>query len=325
MKKFKIHLDPGHYGSSYNQSPVNKNYKESEFAWIFTNYLKSELELRQMIVTLSRKTQEANPSLYDRGYGAKGSDLFLSLHSNAAGAESVDYPLAVCMLDDKKYQFDEVSRELGGRLATIIAQTMGTKQCGKVMTKVSDSDRDRNGIKDDEYYGVLHGAKMAGVPGIILEHSFHTNKKAANWLTVSENLRKLAKAEAEVIVNYLNEKYGNTCNNSEQTVNTSIVETNKKVIYRVRKSWEDTKSQLGAFASLENAKKICSNGYKVYNEKGQVVYPIDSNKNEKKTNEEIAKEVIQGKWSSGNQRKTRLTNAGYDYNAIQKIVNQLLK
>ena len=324
MRKFKIHLDPGHYGSSYNQSPVNKNYKESEFAWIFTNYLKSELELRQMIVTLSRKTQEANPSLYDRGYGAKGSDLFLSLHSNAAGAESVDYPLAVCMLDDKKYQFDEVSRELGGRLATIIAQTMGTKQCGKVMTKASDSDRDRNGIKDDEYYGVLHGAKMAGVPGIILEHSFHTNKKAANWLTVSENLRKLAKAEAEVIVNYLNEKYRDTCN-SEQTVNTSIVETNKKVIYRVRKSWEDTKSQLGAFTSLENAKKICSNGYKVYNEKGQAVYPIDSNKNEKKTNEEIAKEVIQGKWGSGNQRKTRLTNAGYDYNAIQKIVNQLLK
>ena len=45
----------------------------------------------------------------------------------------------------------------------------------------------------------------------------------------------------------------------------------------------------------------------------------------KKTNTEIAKEVILGKWGNGTARKTKLTKAGYDYNAIQKIVNQLLK
>lgn len=45
----------------------------------------------------------------------------------------------------------------------------------------------------------------------------------------------------------------------------------------------------------------------------------------KKTNEEIAKEVIQGKWGNGNDRKNRLTNAGYDYRTIQNIVNQMLK
>lgn len=323
MRKFKIHLDPGHYGSSYNQSPVNKNYKESKFAWIFTNYLKSELELRQMIVTLSRKTQEANPSLYDRGYGAKGSDLFLSLHSNAAAAESVDYPLAVCMLDDKKYQFDEVSRELGEKLATAIAQEMGTKQPGRIMTKISDSDRDKNGIKDDEYYGVLHGAKMAGVPGIILEHSFHTNKRAVDWLTVDENLKKLAKKEAEVIANFLNEKYGNIADKNNNGNSSSVVEdSNKIIIYRVRKSWTDAKSQLGAFTSLDNAKKVCKDGYKVYDSKGQEVYSANVSK---KSNEEIAKEVIQGKWGSGEQRKIKLTNAGYDYSTIQKIVNQMLK
>lgn len=42
----------------------------------------------------------------------------------------------------------------------------------------------------------------------------------------------------------------------------------------------------------------------------------------KKSNEEIANEVIQGKWGNGNARKTALTNAGYDYNAVQNIVNQ---
>lgn len=45
----------------------------------------------------------------------------------------------------------------------------------------------------------------------------------------------------------------------------------------------------------------------------------------KKSNETIAKEVIQGKWGNGAVRKKKLKKAGYDYNAIQKIVNKLLK
>jgi hypothetical protein len=44
----------------------------------------------------------------------------------------------------------------------------------------------------------------------------------------------------------------------------------------------------------------------------------------KKSNEEIANEVIAGKWGNGDARKTALTNAGYDYNAIQSIVNEKL-
>lgn len=43
---------------------------------------------------------------------------------------------------------------------------------------------------------------------------------------------------------------------------------------------------------------------------------------EKKSNEEIAKEVINGLWGNGTERKDKLTNAGYDYDAIQAIVNK---
>lgn len=43
-----------------------------------------------------------------------------------------------------------------------------------------------------------------------------------------------------------------------------------------------------------------------------------------KTNNDIAKEVINGLWGNGSERKTKLTNAGYDYDTIQKIVNSLL-
>lgn len=37
-----------------------------------------------------------------------------------------------------------------------------------------------------------------------------------------------------------------------------------------------------------------------------------------------ALEVISGKWGNGNDRKTALTRAGYDYNAIQNRVNELI-
>lgn len=42
----------------------------------------------------------------------------------------------------------------------------------------------------------------------------------------------------------------------------------------------------------------------------------------KKSNEEIADEVIAGKWGNGQDRVNRLTAAGYDYNVIQDIVNR---
>ena len=42
----------------------------------------------------------------------------------------------------------------------------------------------------------------------------------------------------------------------------------------------------------------------------------------KKTNEEIADEVIAGQWGNGDERRNKLEAAGYDYESIQKIVNQ---
>lgn len=43
-----------------------------------------------------------------------------------------------------------------------------------------------------------------------------------------------------------------------------------------------------------------------------------------KSIEELAIEVINGQWGNGNDRKSSLQNAGYDYNAVQNRVNELL-
>ena len=48
-------------------------------------------------------------------------------------------------------------------------------------------------------------------------------------------------------------------------------------------------------------------------------------KSNKKSNTQIAKEVKAGKWGNGATRKKKLKAAGYNYAAIQKIVNKICK
>ena len=44
-----------------------------------------------------------------------------------------------------------------------------------------------------------------------------------------------------------------------------------------------------------------------------------------KTVDELAREVIRGLWGNDTERKNRLTEAGYDYRAVQRRVNELLR
>lgn len=112
------------------------------------------------------------------------------------------------------------------------------------------------------------------------------------------------------------------------TTATTTTTTASGTLYRVRKSWADKKSQLGAYRSLENAKKMAdkNSGYYVFDENGNTVYPTSSSTStttSTKSIDEIAKEVIAGKWGNGSDRKNRLTAAGYDYSTVQAKVNEL--
>lgn len=107
---------------------------------------------------------------------------------------------------------------------------------------------------------------------------------------------------------------------------TTTSEAPTTTLYRVRKIWSDSKTQKGAFKVLSNAKKCADDnaGYSVFDEKGTLVY-TGKNTVAKKTVTELAKEVIAGKWGNGQDRKNRLTAAGYEYTAVQNKVNELLK
>ncbi len=181
----KICLDAGHYGK-YNRSPANKAYYESEMNWKLHNLLKKYLEQYGFEVIQTRSNQAVDMALTTRGKKGKGCKLLLSIHSNAVSGgvnESVDYPVVYKPLNGS-------GNEIAEKLAKCIAEVMGTKQSGRTSSK-----KGNNG----DYYGVIRGATSVGVPGLILEHSFHTNTRATNWLLDENNLDKMAKAEAEVI------------------------------------------------------------------------------------------------------------------------------
>lgn len=94
-------------------------------------------------------------------------------------------------------------------------------------------------------------------------------------------------------------------------------------LYRVRRSPNDAKTQLGAFRSLENAKALAdkSAGFSVFDETGALIYKPNALK---KTTDELAREVIAGRWGNGSERVSRLSEAGYDPAAVQSRVNALL-
>lgn len=83
--------------------------------------------------------------------------------------------------------------------------------------------------------------------------------------------------------------------------------------------------QTGAFSEKSNAEvqlaKVKAAGFSAFITKNGGT--VEATK-PKKTIEQVAKEVIRGDWGNGAERKQKLTAAGYDYNAVQKKVNEMI-
>ena len=201
----RVCIDAGHY-AKYNRCPSIPSYYESDMVWKLHLLQKKYLEQLGIEVVTTRADKDKDLALVERGRKAKGCDLFISDHSNAVGGgmnESVDHVAVYHLTNDTTTQCDDVSKNLANIIAPIIANIMGVKHGSKVLTRQSSNDRNKDGIMNDNYYGILHGARDVGVAGLILEHSFHTNTRSVEWLLNDDNLDKLARAEAECIASFL--------------------------------------------------------------------------------------------------------------------------
>lgn len=97
------------------------------------------------------------------------------------------------------------------------------------------------------------------IPAVLIEGGFMDNKKDYKIITSDEGQANYAKAVAEGLVEFLGLKK-------------KAAPATTTTLYRVRKSWKEASSQIGAYKSLESAKKACKPGYYVFDSKGKVVY-----------------------------------------------------
>jgi N-acetylmuramoyl-L-alanine amidase len=185
----KIMLDAGHYGNKYNKGAV-EGYYESNMTWELQGYLKKELEAYGFEAGTTRADKAKDLEVYARGQKAKGCDLAIGLHSNFVDDESTKRVVIIPPMNGKG---DVLAEKLG---ATVV-KTMNLKNDKYWYHQIYK--REYPGKKGIDYYGFIRGAAAAGVVGIIIEHSFHSNKEACAWLMNSANLMLLAKAEAETI------------------------------------------------------------------------------------------------------------------------------
>ncbi len=266
-KKVLVVLDPGHY-PKYNKGAVG-GYYEGDKMYDYTEYERDALKSYGIDVIITRNRNK-DLALYNRGQVAvangKNYDkvVFISNHSNGFNGKA-------CGVVVYRSCYLPKSEELGQKLVDAIVGVMkpetGITYSRGVVTRKSDSGSD--------WYGVIRGAVSnaksvaqaeRGVVdyAFIVEHGFHDNVKECEFLVKDSNLKKMAEAEAKVIADYF-----------------GLTKTTEKVqasapseVYRVRKAWDDAKSQVGAYKILANAKAEADKrpGYRVFNSSGKCKY-----------------------------------------------------
>lgn len=115
-----------------------------------------------------------------------------------------------------------------------------------------------------------------------------SDKTLANAIALTKDLMKKYNIPIENVIRHF-DVTGKSCpayyvdetawNNVKNKIKKTSVSTSTQPspapttnLYRVRKSWADTSSQKGAYASLDNAKKNCPSGYSVFDKDGNCVY-----------------------------------------------------
>lgn len=137
------------------------------------------------------------------------------------------------------------------------------------------------------------------------------------------------------IAEQVNKKLG-VCTSNSAAVTPPVSSSSTKQLYRVRKSWKDSASQIGAYSSLDNAKKVCKAGYYVFDDDGNIVYPIDNSNTSSTqasggyTKQQFIKDVqsaigakIDG--IAGNETLTKTITVSKTKNSRHKVVKPIQK
>lgn len=295
MAKFiNLIIDPGHGGKDPGGGS-NKYFKEKDLVLKISKYQQKRFKEMGYYVKLTRNSDEYLDSI-PRTNRVKnsGAKYCISNHINAGGGEGAETIHSIYS---------------NNKLAKIILDEL-VKEGAKYRRVFS-----KKGKNGDYYY--MH--RMTGsVETVIVEYGFADNKNDTQKLL--KDWKKYAEAVIKAFCKHVGLNY--IAPNTKQSNKTKKSNKNNKTneIYRVRKTWINSKSQIGAYSILNNAKKMADKnpGYNVYDKNGKLIYKSKNKKTiNKKTNSKLAlPKGIYSRKKHGNRKLKAVEN-------IQKALNSL--
>ena len=204
-KDVVVVLDPGHGGS--DSGALGYGMQEKNLTLKIAKYCREELEQYSGVkVYMTREDDrylgdsagDATSDLANRVNKAAqwGADLLVSIHINAGGGNGVEvyYPntnLNASIGSQGEKAAEKIQKEL---------VALGLNNRG-IHIRNTINDEYKDGSKQD-YYGIIRRSKLAGFPGIIVEHAFIDNAEDAKLLQNESFLKKCGIADATGIANY---------------------------------------------------------------------------------------------------------------------------
>lgn len=238
VSNLQVCIDPGHYlNSSTLEGEDLYGYGEGLFMMQLARELRTALEKYGVFCVLTREGDNItlggytngdldNSHISLRGQFSAGSDLFISLHTNANLDNANGYPTCnqpiginktlvfVNQPASRSELCVHVANEIGTRVSEVNYR-YGLSTTDQFTTAIVGSFHDWSDDFNDsldtpgavcfrpgdngDYYGVLRGAATVGVPGLIIEHGFHTVAEVRKVAMQGDLAQRWAEADAEGI------------------------------------------------------------------------------------------------------------------------------
>lgn len=281
----KVFIGVGHGGND----PGAVGYVvEKDVNLTMATACKNLLEAYGVTVKMSR-TKDENDSLTEeiKECNAFDPDLAIDVHNNAGGGDGF-----------------EAYYHIGGGKSKTLAVNIEAEI--KAIGQNSRGIKTKKNRSGKDYYGFIRETKA---PAVIVEGVFVDNATDVNIISTIDKQKAFGYAYARGILKTLG-----IAEKKPEPAKKTADEIAKEVIDGKWGNGTDRKNRLTAAGY--NYAEIQAKVNEIFT--GKKAAP------KKKTVDEIAREVIAGKWGNGSARKKALTEAGYNYSAVQKRVNELM-
>lgn len=300
----KISVCIGHGKSQsgqYDSGAVASGYQEFKLARAIGKCLKQELSKYNCTVDLINYDGDKNLAERIKYVNSKGYDLNMELHLNAGGGTG---PEVYYKHNSKQ------GKALATAISKSIATNLGLKDRGAKTKLVSGQD----------YFGCVREIKCMS---FLIETVFIDTKGDRDKVIYASGQEQCAKAIATAVAKY----YG--LGRKETPKPTPAPSPKPAPTPSPKKSNTEIAKEViqGKWGNgAERKKRLEDAGYDYAAVQKEVERLLAKQKKPaKKSIDEVAREVIAGKWGNGAKRVYNLTKAGYNYVAVQKRVNEILK